>query len=222
VATQRLISIAEVLRDAELGDLTRVLGEPRQPYDLFGATGRLFELLASRGVSYVLVGGIAMLQYVEGRNTRDIDLIMSPADLDRLTEFEVSSRDKDFARASFEGVQVDLLLTANPVFELVRTQHAAQREFAERSITCATPGGMVLLKLFALPSLYRQGEFGRVGIYENDIAVLLERIPMDASSLVATLESHMLPSDIQQIREVLDDIRGRLARFKGAAGVSTD
>jgi len=39
---------------------------------------RFFALLRERQIEYVLVGGIALLQYVEGRNTEDIDLIMPP------------------------------------------------------------------------------------------------------------------------------------------------
>ena len=37
----------------------------------------LFTLLWERQTPYLLVGGIAMLRYVEGRNTADIDLLMS-------------------------------------------------------------------------------------------------------------------------------------------------
>jgi hypothetical protein len=33
--------------------------------------------------------------------------------------------------------------------------------------------GLLLLKLYALPSLYREGNFARVGLYENDVATLL-------------------------------------------------
>ena len=40
----------------------------------------LFRLLAERRVDYLLVGGMAMLTYVKGRNTKDVDLLMSVAD----------------------------------------------------------------------------------------------------------------------------------------------
>ena len=45
--------------------------------NLLQAAPRLFDLLEKRGVDYVLVGGIAMLVYVAGRNTQDVDLIVS-------------------------------------------------------------------------------------------------------------------------------------------------
>ena len=45
---------------------------------------RLFALLGERRIGYLLVGGIALLQYVDGRNTEDIDLILAPSSLDKL------------------------------------------------------------------------------------------------------------------------------------------
>ena len=209
----RPLSIAEVLRDAQLGDL-RTLGEAREPYDLFAATRRLFELLESRDIAYVLVGGMAMLQYVRGRNTRDIDLIMSPSELDRLPEFEISSQDGDFARGNFEGVQVDLLLTTNALFTLVRDEHSEAREFAEHSVRCATPEGLVLLKLFALPSLYRQGEGVRAAIYEADIRGLLTVGKIDTDALLSMLRGVMLKTDVEELSRVVSDIRGAMTRVQ--------
>jgi len=37
----------------------------------------LFRILHERNIPYVLVGGIAMLTYIEGRNTRDVNLVLS-------------------------------------------------------------------------------------------------------------------------------------------------
>ncbi len=48
---------------------------------LLQVVNRLFTLLDERGIDYVLVGGVALLNYVEGRNTQDIDLIMAFARL---------------------------------------------------------------------------------------------------------------------------------------------
>ena len=43
--------------------------------------GALFEELETKQVDYVLVGGVALLSYVDGRNTQDIDLIAPTASL---------------------------------------------------------------------------------------------------------------------------------------------
>ena len=203
-----------MLRDAELGDLS-MLAEERMGYDeLHHATYALFDLLDERGTEYGLVGGLAVLQYVSGRNTRDIDLVLSPEDLARLPELEVSSRDNDFARASFHGVQFDLLLTSNPVFEKVLREHTTMHQVGGRQIRCATPEGLVLMKLFALPSLYRQGDFGRLGVYEHDVAHLIQELALEPEVLIEELREHVLPSDYQQIQEIIRDLRERLARFE--------
>ena len=52
------------------------------------AVDRLFDLLEQRKVDYLLVGGIALLQYVDGRNTEDIDLIVAVSALERLPEVQ--------------------------------------------------------------------------------------------------------------------------------------
>ena len=62
---------------------------------------QLFNLLDSRKVDYVLVGGIALLTYVEGRNTQDIDLIMTLPSLTKLPEIKLESQDIYFARGKF-------------------------------------------------------------------------------------------------------------------------
>ena len=202
-----------VLRDARLGDL-RWLAEERAPYgDLAASTRGLFDLLEARNAAFVLVGGLAVLQYVSGRNTRDIDLIMAVADLARLPELAIESQDADFARASFEGVQVDLLLTTNPLFEAVRRDYSTPQLFSGRSLPCATPAGLILLKLFALPSLYRQGEFGRISVYESDIAMLLKQAQPVIEPILAVLAPHVLATDLANIREILADIEARIARF---------
>lgn len=205
-------SIGEILRDAEAGRLENILADEREPYDLIGSAERLFELLESRGVLFVVVGGIAMLQYVEGRNTRDVDLIVGPQIASQVPELTLLSEDGDFARASFHGVQLDLLKTSNPVFALVRTRYASDREYSNRHVQCATPQGLFLLKSYALPSLYRQGDFARVDLYEGDLLALLRRYPIDEDEILKELGPHMLETDIKTIRDIVREIRERLSR----------
>lgn len=128
---------------------------------LLETVGDLFSLLVEREIDYVLVGGIAMLQYVDGRNTEDIDLIVALNTLQNLPEIEIESQDMFFAHGDFGGLQIDLLLTENRLFDTVRREHATVRQFVERAIPTATVDGLLLLKLYALPSLYRQGDFTR-------------------------------------------------------------
>lgn len=174
---------------------------------------RLFVLLEERDIDYLLVGGIALLQYVEGRNTEDIDLIMALSSLKELPEIEVTSQDMNFARGQFDALQIDVLLTRNPLFEKVQKQYATVQHFVEQTIPCATVEGLLLLKLYALPSLYRQGNFARVGIYENDIATLIYSYRPDLESLLQELAQYLSETDLGAVREIVSEIEQRIARF---------
>ena len=182
---------------------------------LLDAVDRLFVLREERRIDYLLGGGIALLQYVEGRNTEDIDLIMALSALDRLPEIRKVSQEQDFARGDFEGLRIDLLLTSNPLFETVRRRYATRQRFVEREIPCATPEGLVLLKLYALPSLYRQGNLARVALYETDILTLMDRHKVEIEPLFEELKPHLSPTDLASLRKIADEIRQRIERFGG-------
>src|SRR5277367_5217342 len=77
--------VAEIIHAAVLLGPAAWGREPMPPAHLeAGIEGKLtsqlidlFHLLDERKLLYLLVGGMAMLIYVEGRNTKDIDLIIS-------------------------------------------------------------------------------------------------------------------------------------------------
>ena len=209
----RAVHIGKVVRDALLFNFRNPHGGTLSDSALLEAADRLFALLEARRTDYLLVGGIALLQYVDGRNTEDIDLIMALSSLENLPEIRQTGREKDFARGTFDGLRIDLLLTTNPLFETVRRQYATRQRFVEREIPCATPEGLVLLKLYALPSLYRQGDFQRVALYETDILTLMQRYGMDLEPLFQELENHLSPTDLEALRKIADEIRQRIARF---------
>src|SRR5215218_11280982 len=100
-AEAREVHIGKVVRNAVLFNF-RECGGAVQGDDLLQAVSRLFALLGERRTDYLLVGGIALLKYVEGRNTEDIDLIMALASLDELPEIRKTSREEDFALGTFE------------------------------------------------------------------------------------------------------------------------
>ncbi len=177
---------------------------------------QLFNLLDSRKVDYVLVGGIAQLTYVEGRNTQDIDLIMALPSLAKLPEIKIESQDMYFARGKFSELQIDILLTNNPLFAKVEKSYTTTKQFMDRKIRCATIEGLILLKLFALPSLYRQGSFERVGIYENDIATLMYTFKPKMEPLFAELGRHLNEDDLAEARKIIADAEIRIQRFRKA------
>jgi hypothetical protein len=182
--------------------------------DLIQGVERLFRLLAERQIDYLLVGGIALLSYIEGRNTQDIDLILSKGALDDLPELVVTEKNRDFARAIFGRIQVDLLLTDNRLFQLVKTEYCAERQFGGLTIRTSTVEGLVLLKLYALPSLYRQGKFDKVSIYETDILLLLLHHDVDLGKLLEIVAGYVIESDLEEINQIVVDIQQRIKRFE--------
>ena len=182
--------------------------------NLLQTVSGLFTLMDERQVDYLLVGGIALLQYIEGRNTQDIDLIMAVSSLEKLPEIQIIEQNVDFARGHFNGLQIDLLLTRNLLFDKVKREYATTQPFVEQAIPCATVEGLLLLKLYALPSLYRQGNFARVGIYENDIATLMQLYQPALDPLFAELAKHLSATDLKSVREIVGEIEQRIARFR--------
>jgi hypothetical protein len=183
---------------------------------------QLFTLLHERNVPYVLVGGIAMLTYVEGRNTKDVDLVLSVESLAAIPEIVVYDRNRDFARGKFGDLLVDLLFTDNPLFKMVQEKFATTHRFLERDIRSATIEGLILLKLFALPSLYRQGRGQRIGLYENDIYMLCELGRPVMEPLFQILKEYVDPAALQELRNIVGDIQKRIERVdraRGAGGV---
>jgi hypothetical protein len=206
--------IGDVLRSAVVFNFKNSPEVIMNADSLLAQVQQLFNLLESRKVDYVLVGGVALLTYVEGRNTQDIDLIMTVPSLSKLPEITIENQDMYFARGKFGELQIDVLLTKNPLFAKVEKDYTTTRQFMDRQIRCATVEGLILLKLFSLPSLYRQGSFERVGIYENDIATLMNAFNPGMESLFAELGKHLNATDMAEVRKIVADIEGRIQRFR--------
>ncbi len=181
---------------------------------LYEAVQHLFTLLNQRQVSYVLVGGIAVLHYVRGRNTQDIDLIMALSDMTKMPEIRVEERDVFFLRGVFEGLRIDILLTENPLFKRVQEEFVTRVSLGSQEVSIATVEGLLLLKLYALPSLYRQGDFQRVAVYESDIAALIYTYKPDMEFLLDILKSYVGEGDLQALRDIVQEIASRLRRFR--------
>lgn len=215
---RRGVDVGEVVRNAVLFDFKNHDGDIVNADSLFEDVERLFALLQDRGLDYLLVGGVAILRYVEGRNTEDVDLIFTVSDLAKLQELEVEDEDAYFVRGRFGGLRVGLLVTRNPLFDEVKRRYATTGRFVERDLPCATVDGLLILKLYALPSLYRQGDFARVGLCENDIATLMQAYRPPLEPLLAELEGRLSPADLDAVREIVADLRRRIERFEGGPG----
>lgn len=210
--------IGSVLRNAIMFNFKNPPEAIMTADSLLGQVQQLFDLLDQRKTDYVLVGGIALLTYVEGRNTQDIDLIMALPSLAKIPEIKISNQDMYFARGLLGELQIDVLLTNNPLFDKVARKYSTVKKFMDRDIHCATVEGLILLKLFALPSLYRQGSFERVGIYENDLASLIYTFNPDIEVLLKELGGYLNDSDIAEARQIVTDIDARIQKFRKASG----
>jgi hypothetical protein len=176
--------------------------------DIRGQVRALFAELRAAKVAYVLVGGVAMLSYVEVRNTQDVDIIINPRQLKKIN-WQANVENTDFGRADYQGLRVDLLLTTNPLFAYIARHEQTKIVFADNNVTCATREGMLLLKLYALPSLYRQGNLIRAALYETDIFGLQQGIDVDLERLLAILSKHLAAHDIDELRRILREQRER-------------
>jgi hypothetical protein len=211
---QSSVQIGNVIRNAVAFNVKNWLGDSMNSDSLIQSVQDLFSVLEQRKIDYVLVGGIALLHYVEGRNTQDLDLLMSLSSVEKLPELNISSQDMYFVRANYGELEIDVLLTKNPLFKKVHSKYSKEQRFLDRNIPIATVDGLLLLKLYALPSLYRQGNFARVGIYENDIATLLHDYEPDANALLTELANYLSESDLAEVKNILADIQKRIKRFK--------
>jgi hypothetical protein len=205
------LDIAEVVQNAR--DFN-----PRETMtsDIRPAIEALFRELAESGIDHVLVGGVALLYYVEGRNTQDVVLIVRPDDMSRMP-WAATLQDCDFGRAQYHGVRVDLLLRSNPLFDWVATHERASVEFAGRVVPIATRRGLLLLTLYALPSLYRTGNLARAALYEADIRML--RLGQGASinddELLEQLRPVLpKPGDLRELARILEEHRAASGRFR--------
>ncbi len=200
----------------DVTDPASVIREAEVPYGspdgsgLTRATSDFLRNLNEQGIPHLLVGAMAMLQHIDGRPTRDIDLIIALKDLEKLPGYQLEERNEWFATGTVGPVRVNLLFTENPLFGEVLANHAETRTLLGTPIRCATAEGIIHLKLFALPSLYRQGNAHRAAVYETDILQLLLLQPLDFQSLLAQLKPHMIPSDLNALQKILTEIHHRI------------
>jgi hypothetical protein len=202
----KTVKISKTIRDSILSR-ARNNSLPR-------SLSRFFSLLDKREIRHLLVGGMALLQYVKARSTEDIDLIISEYSLEKLSEVEIIERKDDLVFGRYCEFEVNFFLTRNPFFDKILEQCATDQRFAEKVISCATVKGLLLLKLYALPSCYREGNFIRAGIYENDIAMLIYYYKPQTSALFEELSPYMEDADVAGLREIVADIEKRIERFR--------
>jgi len=177
-------------------------------------------LLRQRNIPFVVVGGIALLQHVPGRNTEDLDLILAAPHLLEIPELELTERNDMFAKGNFHGLRVDLLFYEHPFFGKITREYATELSYTVGQLRTATVEGLILLKLFALPSLYRQFDLDRAAIYEADLVQLVSRTEHEDSFFLNVLCEYLPGSDQRELTSILKEIRQKIARLRGSAPAS--
>ena len=208
-----MVAISEIVKNGIIFDPKNWQKAMYNTDSLVQNIEHIFDTLNQRNINYLLVGGIALLSYVEGRNTQDIDLILAKSDLQSLPEVAIKEENNDFIRGEYGELIIDILLTQNELFNKIIQQFATIRQFGDMNIRCVTVEGLVILKFYALPSLYRQGKFEKVSIYENDILLLLLNYSINLNLIFQILSEHLLLSDLEEIRNIAADIESRINRF---------
>ncbi len=204
-------SISDVLYHGIAFDLKN-WDKPIVPRDVAAAGEEFLDALAAGGIDYTLVGGLALLSHVGGRNTQDIDVITAVEDLQSVEGFELRESNEWFAQGEFRGLRVDILRRERPLFGLVAREWSEVRVFGSRPVRMASAEGMILLKLFALPSLYRQFQMNKVLIYESDIGQLIETGKPDTGKLLELLSKHVPEGDLVELRKTIRELEYKLAR----------
>jgi hypothetical protein len=212
--TNSPVNISRVLANAAVFDFRR--HSTRESFmdasNISQEAEELFDLLEARGTPFLLVGGLAMLAHVRGRNTDDVDLIISVPDQKRL-EPEVALVGR------YKQLRVDYLDAGAPFFRLIAEQYGERRRFdflrGGRELVCANPAGLMLLKMHALPHVTRAGDWERVNAYENDVLMLWlahpEIHPAELLPVLAPFVDDAGRFSLQQ--EVLPDLVRRRARM---------
>ncbi len=212
--SERVPEVGDILARAALGR-GQWLGEEQPPYDaIYRGANALIDLLNERGIRFAIAGGLAMRQLGEQRNTDDVDILIARGDLGRIPELAVISEESYFGHACFAGVQVDLLFTDQGLFAWVTRDFIETRSFGSRAVPCVTAEGMLLMKMFALPSLYRRGVTGKVGLHEADIRLLLDRFPIDAATAMERLGPHLRASDVEPLARIVRNIECSIERVR--------
>ncbi len=167
-------------------------------------------LLDAKGIEYALVGGAALLTMDDcKRPTDDFDFIIAKADIEQVEELERESSDfleerlgqRNFGPYLYQGIRINALYRDNPIFEYVMRNCLDSTLVEGKEITRATPEGIILLKLYALPRLYQQGQQRRAVTYENDIlGLLLQPIEVSFDRLLEVLSGELLPNQIGELR----------------------
>jgi len=86
------------------------------------------------------------------------------------------------------------------------------------NVPAATVEGLIVLKLYALPSLYRQFQMDRAALYENDITMLIANHSPALEPLIALATHGMEPGDQNELQTIISECCVRAKRLRQSTG----
>ena len=108
---------------------------------------KFLNLLEEKQVDFCIVGGIAYLAYIQDRTTKDLDLLISVTELEKILDYvEITNKDVNFTNTKFEGMSIDFLKTSNSLFDYVKEHEVTTYDFIEGKYPVATVNGLVLMQ----------------------------------------------------------------------------
>ncbi len=206
-AREHPLEISQTIYDANVFDVKNWKNGFRTNPDMLpDSVIKFLSLLGDLDVDYCIVGGIAYLAYIQDRNTKDLDILISVKELNKLLPFvEVGSQDADFANAMFEGLKIDFLKTSNNLFKYVKKNQTIKFEFVEGTFPIATVEGLILMRFDAIIDLYQKGNFNKVLRYESDLQFLTINYDIDWENIFAVAEEFFTKGQIREFKKMVAD-----------------
>ncbi len=210
------ICIKDIIYSANAFDIKNWFNNYQMNADnLPKSVDNFLKLLSHHKIDIVIVGGIALLSYMQDRNTQDLDLIISKTDFYKLSpSLKIVESDENFANCeTHDGLKVDFLFTDNAIFNYVKKAFCQKRDYQEGSFYIATVEGLVLMKLYAWADLRFNGSLfddkyllTKSLRYKNDIEVLLLNYEIDLVPLERILKKNLDASKFGLVENLIKQL----------------
>lgn len=206
-ARENQLEICQTIYDANVFDVKNWRNGFQFNTDMLPNTIiKFLNLLGELEVDYCIVGGIAYLAYIEDRNTKDLDILISVKELDKVLPFvEVTDSDENFTNVEFENFRIDFLKTSNALFDYVKNHETTVYKFTEGEFPIATIEGLVLMRFDAIIDLYQKGNFNKIIRYESDLQFLTINYDLDWTEIWKTAGKYFTDGQIREFKQMVLD-----------------